>query len=180
MNLRNLYAVRFGSSRHMQPRRHVRFTPESERMRCNSPCPLRANSESRRQFGPQSLRKRNGAPVLTAGEHDAWCGADVPATDRKRRSTGSDCTSPDYRPARSADILRPSDTRSSTAYHRRPSTPPRTMELRSSLLPPAEGQWLKKQERQPRKPCGSSLTSLLAACNNTELPMTIPRRQPRL
>lgn len=106
--------------------------------------------------------EKGTAPVLTASEHDAWCSADVP-TDGKRRSTGSDCTSPDYRPARSADILRSSDTHSSTAYHRRPSPPPRTMEPRSSLLPLAESQRLRKQGRQPRKPCGSSLTSLVGA-----------------
>src|SRR5262245_24260176 len=99
-------------------------------------------------------------------------------TDEKRRSTGSDCTSPDYPPAHSADILRWSDTRSSTAYHRRPSPPPRTMEPRSSLLPLAEGQRLKKQGRQPRKPFGSSLTSLVGARNNNELSARIARRPP--
>src|SRR5262249_41189019 len=92
-------------------------------------------------------------------------------------STGSDCTSPGYRPARSADIPRLSDTRSSTAYHRHPSPPPRTMGLRSSLLPLAECQRLKKQGRQSRKPCGSSSTSLVGGCNNTEPPARIPREQ---
>src|SRR5262245_17470260 len=132
-----------------------------------------------RQAQRRSRCEKGTAPALTAGEHDAWRSAVVLATAGKRRSTGSDCTSPDYRPARSADILRPSDTRSSTAYHRRPSPPPRTMERRSSLLPLAAGQRLKKQGRQSPEPCGSFLTSLVGARNNTELPVGIPRRQLR-
>jgi hypothetical protein len=124
--------------------------------------------------------KKGTAPTLTAGEHDACGSADVLATDRKRRSTGSDCTSHDCRRARSADILRLSDTRSPTAYHRRPSRSPRTMELRSSLLPLAVGLRLEKQERQPRKSCGSSLTSLVGACNNTEEPVSIASVLPHL
>ena len=145
---------------------HVRFTPESGHVRCTRRCPLCANSgqgSAKRVAPPTSAGRRKDhekgtAPALTEGEHDACGSAHVLATDRKRRSTGSDCTSHDCRRSRSADILRLSDTRSSTAYHRRPSQSPRTMEPRSSLLPQAVGQRLEKQERQPRKPCGSSST----------------------
>ena len=166
---------------------HVRFTPESGHVRCTRRCPLCANSgqgSAKRVAPPTSAGRRKDhekgtAPALTEGEHDACGSAHVLATDRKRRSTGSDCTSHDCRRSRSADILRLSDTRSSTAYHRRPSQSPRTMEPRSSLLPQAVGQRLEKQERQPRKPCGSSSTSLVGACNNTEQPVSIARRQLR-
>src|SRR5262245_35913989 len=106
---------------------------------------MRGRSRSQGQHG--SHREKGAAQVLTGRGHDAWRSADVLTADWKRQSTGSDCTSPDYRPARPADILRPSDTRSSTAYRRRPSPPPRTMEPRSSLLPLAEGQRPKKQVR---------------------------------
>ena len=166
---------------------HVRFAPESRHVQRTSRCPLSANSgqgSAKRVAPPTSAGRRKDhekgtAPALTEGEHDACGSAHVLATDRKRRSTGSDCTSHDCRRSRSADILRLSDTRSSTAYHRRPSQSPRTMEPRSSLLPLAVGQRLEKQERQPRKPCGPSSTSLVGACNNTEQPVSIARRRLR-
>src|SRR5690348_2468938 len=71
--------------------------------------PFGQKAKSEADDRQQPLRGTSSA--LTAGEHDACWSADALATNRKRQSMGSDCTTPCYRPARSAGILRPSDTR---------------------------------------------------------------------
>ena len=167
---------------------YVRFVPKADIRRSSSHLLERHKRQAApMKKSPSRAYPRDGEKITRKERHPLLLRASMTLVVAPMfwRRIGSDEVRVRIAPATIAgdhvrpDILRLSDTRTPTAYHRRPSRPPRTMEPRSSLLPLAVGQRLEKQERQPRKPCGPSSTSLVGACNNTEQPVSIARRRLR-
>src|SRR5262245_10908044 len=81
----------FGSKADIQrPRKHVRFTPESGHVQCNSRCPLWANSGHRRHARPRTP-PLSSAHLSLKGDiskeegHASWC------IKRKTRSRAFIC-----------------------------------------------------------------------------------------